>query len=585
MPTASLSSDQVYSVVENRHSNPFEVLGSHALVQPDGETRWVVRAYLPDADAAWVIRPEQWQEYPMQTAHHPHFFECELPGTEDHNYLIKVSENGHERTMRDPYAFKSALLTDFDIHLFTEGNHHLIYEKMGAHAVEVQGVSGVYFAVWAPNARSLSVVGNFNSWDGRKHQMRRLDGGVWDLFIPELQVGELYKFEIKNQEGHLYLKSDPYGFQQQVRPDTASIVTDLSYEWHDQDWLEQRRHTNPQEQPVSVYEVHLGSWLHESIEQLPAQGTAVAASQKPEARFLTYRELAQQLIPYVKELGYTHIEVLPIAEHPFDGSWGYQVAGHFAPTSRFGSPQDFMYFVDQCHAAGLGVIVDWVPGHFPKDSHGLAYFDGSHLYEHSDSRKGEHKEWGTLVFNYSRHEVRNFLIANALLGAGVGVADRGPRQPVPGARLRRHRDQLERPGGARVGRVRADAGALPRGGDAVPLRGGRHEQCGPRLWRHTDARGLRVRRQLAPPLPRRRRRQRQRAGSGPAALSPCRPRRDDRGPRRGAGRDPQHRLHHQVPGLTGASTGRASPAWNTSFESVPGLSARRECASMATPQR
>ena len=414
MPTASLSSDQVYSVVENRHSNPFEVLGSHALAQPDGETRWVVRAYLPDADAAWVIRPEQRQEYPMQTAHHPHFFECELPGTEDHNYLIKVSENGHERTMRDPYAFKSALLTDFDIHLFTEGNHHLIYEKMGAHAVEVQGVSGVYFAVWAPNARSLSVVGNFNSWDGRKHQMRRLDGGVWDLFIPELQVGELYKFEIKNQEGHLYLKSDPYGFQQQVRPDTASIVTDLSYEWHDQDWLEQRRHTNPQEQPVSVYEVHLGSWLHESIEQLPAQGTAVAASQKPEARFLTYRELAQQLIPYVKELGYTHIEVLPIAEHPFDGSWGYQVAGHFAPTSRFGSPQDFMYFVDQCHAAGLGVIVDWVPGHFPKDSHGLAYFDGSHLYEHSDSRKGEHKEWGTLVFNYSRHEVRNFLIANAL---------------------------------------------------------------------------------------------------------------------------------------------------------------------------
>ena len=414
MPTASLSSDQVYSVVENRHSNPFEVLGSHALAQPDGEMRWVVRAYLPDADAAWVIRPEQRQEYPMQTAHHPHFFECELPGTEDHNYLIKVSENGHERTMRDPYAFKSPLLTDFDIHLFTEGNHHLISEKMGAHAVEVQGVSGVYFAVWAPNARSLSVVGNFNSWDGRKHQMRRLDGGVWDLFIPELQVGELYKFEIKNQEGHLYLKSDPYGFQQQVRPDTASIVTDLSYEWHDQDWLEQRRHTNPQEQPVSVYEVHLGSWLHESIEQPPAMGTAVAASQKPEARFLTYRELAQQLIPYVKELGYTHIEVLPIAEHPFDGSWGYQVAGHFAPTSRFGTPQDFMYFVDQCHAEGLGVIVDWVPGHFPKDSHGLAYFDGSHLYEHSDSRKGEHKEWGTLVFNYSRHEVRNFLIANAL---------------------------------------------------------------------------------------------------------------------------------------------------------------------------
>jgi len=414
MLPASLSPEQVYSVVENRHSNPFEILGSHPIEQNNGSSRWIVRAYLPDAEAAWVIRPEERQEYPMQSVHHPHFFECELQGHEDKNYLIKVKEHGHERVIHDPYAFKSPLLTDFDIYLFNEGNHHLIYEKMGAHPVEVEGVQGVYFAVWAPNARNVSIVGNFNNWDGRKHQMRLLNGGVWDLFIPELQVGELYKFEIKNQAGHVYLKSDPYGFQQQVRPDTASIVADLSYEWNDNDWMERRRHTDPHDQPISVYEMHIGSWIHDSLENPPEQGYAVQVSQKPDARFLTYRELAHRLIPYVQELGYTHIEVLPVAEHPFDGSWGYQVAGHFAPTSRFGSPQDFMYFVDQCHKHGIGVIVDWVPGHFPKDSHGLAFFDGSHLYEHADPRRGEHKEWGTLVFNYSRHEVKNFLIANAL---------------------------------------------------------------------------------------------------------------------------------------------------------------------------
>ncbi|WP_040695428.1 1,4-alpha-glucan branching protein GlgB [Nodosilinea nodulosa] len=418
MSSSTLSPDQVYRVVENRHSNPFEVLGSHTLEQAKdqakGDAHWVIRAYLPDADAAWVVRPETWQEYAMESVHHPHFFECQLPGEADQNYLLKVKEGDRERTLRDPYAFKSPLLTDFDIYLFGEGNHHAIYEKMGAHAVEVDGVAGVYFAVWAPNARNVSVVGNFNSWDGRKHQMRLFQGGVWDLFIPELTTGELYKFEVKNQHGHVYLKSDPYGFQQQVRPDTASVVTDLSYHWHDAAWLEQRRSADPQEKPVSVYEMHLGSWLHDGMDNPPAEGQAVRVSQKPEARFLTYRELADRLIPYVKELGYTHIEVLPVAEHPFDGSWGYQVAGHFAPTSRFGTPQDFMYFVDQCHANDIGVIVDWVPGHFPKDAHGLAFFDGSHLYEHADPRKGEHKEWGTLVFNYSRNEVRNFLIANAL---------------------------------------------------------------------------------------------------------------------------------------------------------------------------
>ncbi len=415
MSSATVSSDQVHRIVENRHNNPFEVLGSHLLDQVNGHPKWVIRAYLPDADAAWVVRPEDQQEYAMEVIHHPHFFECRMSGLADRNYLLKIKENGHERVIRDPYAFKSPLLTDFDIHLFNEGNHHIIYEKMGSHLVEVDGVTGVYFSVWAPNARNISVVGNFNQWDGRKHQMRLLEGGVWDLFIPELGKGEIYKYEIKNPEGHVYLKSDPYGFQQQIRPDTASVVTDLSYQWHDDDWIEQRRHNDPQEQPVSVYEVHLGSWLHDGMDNPPPAGTTpVRVSKKPEARFLTYRELADRLIPYVKELGYTHIEVLPVAEHPFDGSWGYQVAGHFAPTSRFGSPQDFMYFVDQCHANGIGVIVDWVPGHFPKDAHGLAFFDGTHLYEHADPRKGEHKGWGTLVFNYSRNEVRNFLISNAL---------------------------------------------------------------------------------------------------------------------------------------------------------------------------
>ncbi|MGB3494938.1 MAG: 1,4-alpha-glucan branching protein GlgB [Elainellaceae cyanobacterium] len=418
---ATIAPEQIDKIVSNRHQNPFEVLGSHLITSADqsdanggGTTRWVVRAYLPDAEAAWVVRPAERTEHPMATVHHPHFFECTLDVSELKNYQIRVREGDRERVIYDPYAFKSPLISDFDIHLFGEGNHHRIYEKMGAHPIELNGVAGVYFAVWAPNAFNISVVGTFNSWDGRKHQMRAIGGGIWDLFIPELSVGEIYKYEIKNAAGHMFLKSDPYGFQQEVRPDTASVITDLSYEWQDSNWLEQRRNKNPQEEPISVYEMHAGSWLHDSLDHLPTEGKAVPVGGKYNTRFLTYRELADKLIPYVKEMGYTHIEVLPIAEHPFDGSWGYQVAGHFAPTSRFGSPQDFMYFVDQCHAEGLGVIVDWVPGHFPKDSHGLARFDGSEVYEHADPRKGEHKGWGTLVFNYSRHEVKNFLISNAL---------------------------------------------------------------------------------------------------------------------------------------------------------------------------
>lgn len=411
---------QVHQIVNNLHHDPFEILGSHPLEKNGKTVSWVVRAYLPTATAVTVICPELRKEYPMEKVHHEHFFECQIEIEHLDNYQLRLQEGETERVIYDPYAFRSPQLTDLDLHLFAEGNHHRIYEKLGAHLTEIDGVKGVYFAVWAPNARNVSVIGDFNQWDGRKHQMRKRYNTVWEIFIPELTIGTKYKYEIKNYAGHIYEKSDPYGFQHEVRPNTASIVADLStYQWNDAAWLEKRRKTDPLKQPISVYELHLGSWLHASIETktqlLSGEAEPVQASEyKPEARFLSYYELVDQLIPYLKELGYTHIEVLPIAEHPYDGSWGYQVTGYYAPTSRYGNPEDFMYFVDKCHENDIGIIVDWVPGHFPKDGHGLAFFDGTHLYEHADPRQGEHKEWGTLVFNYSRNEVRNFLVANAL---------------------------------------------------------------------------------------------------------------------------------------------------------------------------
>ena len=304
--------------------------------------------------------------------------------------------------------------SEVELYLFGEGKHYRIYEQLGAHATERYGQKGVYFAVWAPNAQHVSIVGDFNNWQANHSNMNRNHIGIWELFIPNIGVGEKYKFAVRNQHGYDCFKTDPYGYQQEVRPATASIVSDISYQWNDRDWLEYRHQVHGYDKPTSVYEVHLGSWLHESIENTPENGHVVPVPDKPGARFLTYRELADKLIPYVKEIGYTHIELLPITEHPFDGSWGYQVVGFFAPTSRYGSPTDFMYFVDRCHQAGIGVLVDWVPGHFPKDEHGLAKFDGTHLYEYSDWRKGEHLEWGTLVFNYERNEVRNFLISSAL---------------------------------------------------------------------------------------------------------------------------------------------------------------------------
>ncbi len=416
----SVAPDQIDRIVWNHHHDPFEVLGPHRITD-NGKSIWVVRAYQPEANTVTVVCPEERQEFPMQSVHHPHFFECVIEDFELKNYQLRIKEGDHERTIYDPYAFRDCQFQEMDFYLFAEGNHHRIYEKLGAHVLTIDDVKGVYFAVWAPNARNVSILGDFNYWDGRKHQMRKLGNGVWELFVPGLDYGTHYKYEVKNYAGHIYEKSDPYGFQQEVRPKTASIVADLdSYEWHDQEWLEQRRDRDALKQPISVYEVHLGSWMHGDWDNpgRDAHGNIIppvaAADLKPGARFLTYRELADRLIPYVKELGFTHIEVLPIAEHPFDGSWGYQVTGYYAATSRYGSPEDLMYFIDQCHQNGIGVLVDWVPGHFPKDGHGLALFDGTHLYEHGDPRKGEHKEWGTLVFNYSRNEVRNFLVANAL---------------------------------------------------------------------------------------------------------------------------------------------------------------------------
>ncbi|MEW6740664.1 MAG: 1,4-alpha-glucan branching protein GlgB [Nitrospirota bacterium] len=298
---------------------------------------------------------------------------------------------------------KKRVLTDFDLHLIGEGTHYKNYEKLGAHVVEVNGAKGVHFAVWAPNAKGVSVIGDFNHWDGKKHPMKLLgDSGIWEIFIPGLDEGELYKFEVKSKyRGYKEQKADPFAFYFEVRPKSAAIVYNIEnkHQWQDAEWMEIRRKKNWFESPVTIYEVHLGSWM-----RVPEDNN----------RFLTYRELADKLIPYVKELGFTHIELLPISEHPLDASWGYQTIGHFAPTSRHGRPEDLMYFVDKCHQNEIGVIIDWVPAHFPKDAHGLGYFDGTCLYEHEDPRKGEHRDWGTLIFNYGRNEVTNYLISNAL---------------------------------------------------------------------------------------------------------------------------------------------------------------------------
>ena len=297
---------------------------------------------------------------------------------------------------------KTTILTDFDCYLMGEGSHERTYEKMGAHLVEINGKKGVHFAVWAPNAHQVYVMGDFNAWHGKSHPLNSSNSGIWTLFVPELPENTLYKYRVVSQSGDTFEKADPYGFAMEQRPRTASVVTVLDrYQWTDSDWVSRRAEQQALDQPISIYEVQLSSWR-----KVP--------DEKWGTRYLSYRELADELIPYVVKMGYTHLELLPIAEFPFDGSWGYQVLGFYAPTSRFGNPEDLMYFIDQCHQNQLGVILDWVPAHFPKDGAGLNFFDGTHLYAHTDPRQGEHQDWGTMVFNYGRNEVRAFLISNAL---------------------------------------------------------------------------------------------------------------------------------------------------------------------------
>jgi len=392
--------EDIKLIVDGLHGDPFSVLGMHVAGEAD-EKGVEVRAFLPEAAEAWVINERTQKAHAMEKVHKKGFYSVYIPG-ETFSYRIGMeTSEGEISEIVDPYSF-GQVLTDYDLHLIGEGNHYKKYEKLGAHVAAIGGVKGVHFAVWAPNAKSVSVIGDFNGWDNRRHPMRLLVGsGIWEIFLPGLGEGELYKFDIKSRFHNFHaVKTDPYGFYFEMRPKSASIVHNINkYSWSDKKWMKKRERTNWLEAPMSVYEVHLGSWMR---------------CKEDGNRFLTYRELAGLLIPYIKFMGYTHIELLPVSEHPLDASWGYQTVGYFASTSRFGIPEDFMFFVDMCHRNDIGVILDWVPAHFPKDGHGLGFFDGTFLYEHMDKRMGEHKDWGTLIFNYGRKEVMNFLISNAL---------------------------------------------------------------------------------------------------------------------------------------------------------------------------
>ena len=374
------------------HHDPFCILGKHQQGELD-----TIRVFIPGAVSAALVQPAA----PMQRYAKSALFTWKGPkGKAPNIYKVQwQDEQGDTHEYIDPYCF-APQLKDFDLHLFNEGKHWHAYRFLGAHPIEVDGIAGTLFATWAPNAQRVSVVGDFNQWDGRRHPMRiRGFTGVWELFIPGLAAQTLYKFEIRNRDrGTVHIKSDPYGQTFELRPNTANRVVPTSeYVWSDTPWLEQRMHKDWTHEPLSIYEVHLGSW------QRDEQGN-----------FLNYRALAERLVDYVKQCGFNYIELLPITEHPLDASWGYQTNGYYAPTSRFGDPDDLRYFIDQCHQAQIGVLLDWVPGHFPKDQHGLAYYDGSALYEHEDPRKGEHRDWGTLIFNYGRNEVKNFLLSSAL---------------------------------------------------------------------------------------------------------------------------------------------------------------------------
>ncbi|MGM0502010.1 MAG: 1,4-alpha-glucan branching protein GlgB [Bacillota bacterium] len=395
---AILTNEEISKLVNAELHDPFMFLGMHEL----NNNEVVVRSFNPEAKNIWVVSDELDNNIELEQIASEGLFEGVVEAEDLFDYELKYeNDEGHQWQLKDPYSFLP-VLTDDDLHYFGEGKHYQIYEKMGANITTHEGVEGTHFSVWAPNAERVSVVGQFNQWDGRMHQMRVLGGsGVWEIFIPGICEGELYRFEILSQEGDVLIKSDPYAFYSELRPSNASVTYSLEdkYEWEDEDWIEKREKTEWLEEAISVYEVNLSSWA-----RVPEE----------DDRFLTYQELADELVQYVKEHNYTHVELMPVAEHPLDESWGYQVTGYYSVTSRFGKPEGFMYLVDQFHQNDIGVILDWVPGHFPKDGHALGRFDGSALYEHLDPRLGEHPDWGTYIFNYGRNEVKTFLLANAI---------------------------------------------------------------------------------------------------------------------------------------------------------------------------
>lgn len=384
----------IEEIIYSESQDPHATLGPH--VQGNGT---LIQAFFPGAQKVTLQLTKDMAEKEMELADDDGFFAVWLPVKNVGAYRYIVSyENGSVETMQDAYRHE-CLITAEDEEKFAMGVHYTVYEKLGAHPLNLDGEDGVYFAVWAPNALRVSTVGDFNHWDGRVHQMRKLPSGIFEIFIPGVKAGDNYKYEIKLKTGLTYLKADPYGNAAQLRPETASVVADLrNFKWEDKEFIKKRKAFQKENAPISVYELYLGSFL----------------APKDDEEYANYREIADKLIPYVKEMGYTHVELMPVMEHPLDASWGYQVIGYYAPTARYGTPEDFMYFVNELHKAGIGVILDWVPAHFPRDIYGLSSFDGTCLYENPDEQRRSHPHWGTLVFDYGRPEVSNYLIANAL---------------------------------------------------------------------------------------------------------------------------------------------------------------------------